>query len=322
MAKGAPCHGNEGAGDGPDATWLGPKVGSFRDRAMVAEMSDVYWFWRVSEGGLAEPYQSKGSIMPGLQGRDVRGGPLGRDRLSARAVRTRRAAYRERASGDGRRTPASPGATRRRFQQPVGDARPPLAAARAVEVGGEHELPEIYREFNGIDFGPRTSPRRSSARRIPRPLAFVVAGMSGKHARSHSVVARFHPWAMWSAMQASCCDQGFRPRALARHVAVSPVRGFCIITSVAQPANKHAAATSNGRYRKGIASFKLVADRLPARVVRWCPHSSALTCVSVAPTADRWVEWPRHPVGSTSPHPGPGRALPCRRSGWPGPALA
>ena len=57
MAKCAVCHGKEGAGDGPDATWLGPKTGSFRDRAMVAEMSDAYWFWRVSEGGLAEPYR-------------------------------------------------------------------------------------------------------------------------------------------------------------------------------------------------------------------------------------------------------------------------
>ena len=34
----AVCHGKEGAGDGPDATWLGPKMGSFRDRAMVADV--------------------------------------------------------------------------------------------------------------------------------------------------------------------------------------------------------------------------------------------------------------------------------------------
>jgi len=63
-AKCAVCHGNEGAGDGPDATWLGPRAGSFRDRAMVAEMGEAYWFWRVSEGGLAEPYKSKRSVMP------------------------------------------------------------------------------------------------------------------------------------------------------------------------------------------------------------------------------------------------------------------
>ena len=34
---------------------------------MVAEMSDAYWFWRVSEGGQGEPYKSKGSVMPGYK---------------------------------------------------------------------------------------------------------------------------------------------------------------------------------------------------------------------------------------------------------------
>jgi hypothetical protein len=58
-------------------------------------------------------------------------------------------------------------------------------------------------------------------------------------------------------MQASCCDHGLRPRILARHVVMSPVRGFCISTSVAQPANKHATAISNVRYRSVIASLQL-----------------------------------------------------------------
>ena len=31
---------------------------------MVAEMSDAFWFWRVSEGGRVEPYKSQGSVMP------------------------------------------------------------------------------------------------------------------------------------------------------------------------------------------------------------------------------------------------------------------
>ena len=31
---------------------------------MVAEMPGNYWVWRVSEGGLVEPFKSKGSAMP------------------------------------------------------------------------------------------------------------------------------------------------------------------------------------------------------------------------------------------------------------------
>jgi hypothetical protein len=71
---------------------------------------------------------------------------------------------------------------------------------------------------------------------------------------------------MWSAMQASCCDHGFRPRRLARHVTVSPVRGFCIATSVAQPVNTPAAMISV-RYRKGLASSVRV--RLTACAARF-----------------------------------------------------
>ena len=63
-AKCAVCHGNEGAGDGPAVAGLILKPASFRDKAMVAEMSPAYWYWRVSEGGAVEPYRSKGSAMP------------------------------------------------------------------------------------------------------------------------------------------------------------------------------------------------------------------------------------------------------------------
>lgn len=159
------------------------------------------------------------------------------------------------------------------------------------------------------------------------------------HARPHSVPARLHPCAMWSAMQASCCDHGLRPRTLARHVVMSPVRGFCIVTSVAQPANRHAVTRINSRYRNGIASLQL--DRPQTRVVhiRRCgwrsmtivpvlrcvlPLAAPPTpmCVSVPSRADRRVASPRSPVGSTSPHPGPERELLCRRSGWPAPGRA
>src|SRR5262249_56157684 len=58
------CHGPRGAGDGPAAASLELKPPSLQDAAMVAEMTPEYWFWRVSEGGAAEPYKSKGSVMP------------------------------------------------------------------------------------------------------------------------------------------------------------------------------------------------------------------------------------------------------------------
>jgi Cu/Ag efflux protein CusF len=35
---------------------------------MVAEMPGSYWLWRVSEGGLVEPFKSKGSAMPAGKG--------------------------------------------------------------------------------------------------------------------------------------------------------------------------------------------------------------------------------------------------------------
>jgi hypothetical protein len=63
-AKCAVCHGTEGAGDGPAVAGLILKPASFRDKAMVAEMSPAYWFWRVSEGGVVEQYMSNGSAMP------------------------------------------------------------------------------------------------------------------------------------------------------------------------------------------------------------------------------------------------------------------
>jgi mono/diheme cytochrome c family protein len=153
VAKCAVCHGKEGAGDGPDATWLGPKMGSFRDRAMVAEMSDAYWFWRVSEGGLAEPYRSKGSVMPAYK-----------DALS---VEDRWAviAYQHAQSEHAGPHIAS--------EHPEMEAGPrPHPEPRGIGFGNQwvtrdhrwqprgpwkwavmRELPQLYREFNGIDFG-------------------------------------------------------------------------------------------------------------------------------------------------------------------------
>jgi mono/diheme cytochrome c family protein len=63
-AKCAVCHGERGDGKGPTAASLAVKPGDFTDKQMVAEMPGNYWVWRVSEGGLVEPFKSKGSAMP------------------------------------------------------------------------------------------------------------------------------------------------------------------------------------------------------------------------------------------------------------------
>jgi mono/diheme cytochrome c family protein len=64
MTRCAVCHGEEGRGDGPAVTALPVKPPDLRDPGMVGEMAGNYWFWRVSEGGLVEPFRSQGSIMP------------------------------------------------------------------------------------------------------------------------------------------------------------------------------------------------------------------------------------------------------------------
>jgi mono/diheme cytochrome c family protein len=43
---------------------LAVKPPDLRDETMVNEMAGNYWFWRVSEGGQAEPFRSTGSAMP------------------------------------------------------------------------------------------------------------------------------------------------------------------------------------------------------------------------------------------------------------------
>lgn len=52
------CHGDSGTGDGPAAAALDPSPSSLADAAMMAEMSDGYIFWRITEGGSMEPFNS------------------------------------------------------------------------------------------------------------------------------------------------------------------------------------------------------------------------------------------------------------------------
>jgi mono/diheme cytochrome c family protein len=63
-AKCLVCHGEKGDGKGPAAANLPVKPADVTDAKMVADMAGNYWFWRVSEGALVEPFKSKGSTMP------------------------------------------------------------------------------------------------------------------------------------------------------------------------------------------------------------------------------------------------------------------
>ena len=66
--KCALCHGEKGDGKGPGSVNLPLKPADLTDGKMVAEMADNFWMWRVSEGGLVEPFKSKGSVMPAWKG--------------------------------------------------------------------------------------------------------------------------------------------------------------------------------------------------------------------------------------------------------------
>ena len=152
-AQCAGCHGKQGDGDGPEATWLGPKMASFRDRPMVAEMSDAFWFWRVSEGGLVEPYKSQGSVMPAYK-----------NSLSA-GDRWAVIAYQHSQSGH-------PGPHTAAEHPEMHAGSRPHPEPRGIDFGSQwvtrdhrwqprgpwkwavmRDLPHLYREFNGIDFG-------------------------------------------------------------------------------------------------------------------------------------------------------------------------
>jgi mono/diheme cytochrome c family protein len=67
-AKCALCHGEKGDGKGPGSANLPLKPADLTDAKMVAEMPGNFWVWRVSEGGLVEPFRSKGSAMPAWKG--------------------------------------------------------------------------------------------------------------------------------------------------------------------------------------------------------------------------------------------------------------
>jgi len=152
--KCAVCHGAQGAGDGPAAAALPLKPPSVRDARMVAEMTAPYWFWRVSEGGAVEPYKSHGSAMPAYRNDlsvDDRWAVIAyQHSLSGHVGDHVAAEHPEMMEGNVRRHPDPRGegfgsqwVTRDHRWQPRGPWK--YAVMR--------DLPQLYREFNGIDFG-------------------------------------------------------------------------------------------------------------------------------------------------------------------------
>lgn len=60
----AACHGETGRGNGLAGHTLPLKPANLADPRGVAQKPLNYWYWRVSEGGAAEPFHSQGSVMP------------------------------------------------------------------------------------------------------------------------------------------------------------------------------------------------------------------------------------------------------------------
>jgi len=59
----APCHGANGAGDGPAAASLNPRPADFQT-PIHTKLPDGYWFWRLAQGGTVPPFKNVGSAMP------------------------------------------------------------------------------------------------------------------------------------------------------------------------------------------------------------------------------------------------------------------
>lgn len=58
------CHGETGRGDGLAGHTLALKPANLADPGGVVQQPLDYWFWRVSEGGTAEPFHAQSSVMP------------------------------------------------------------------------------------------------------------------------------------------------------------------------------------------------------------------------------------------------------------------
>jgi mono/diheme cytochrome c family protein len=58
IANCAMCHGESGEGDGPASAGLDPKPAALSDGEMLSDLSDAYLYWRIAEGGSADPFNS------------------------------------------------------------------------------------------------------------------------------------------------------------------------------------------------------------------------------------------------------------------------
>jgi len=154
-ARCAVCHGANGGGDGPAATALPVKPASFADKAMVGSMTAAYWFWRVSEGAAVEPFRAAGSAMPAwkdeLSVEDRWAVIVYQHALSGHQGTHDATGHPELGTVEGRSHPEPRGVafgsawvTRDHRAQPRGLWRYAI----------QKELPQLYREFNGI--GRRT----------------------------------------------------------------------------------------------------------------------------------------------------------------------
>ncbi len=61
----ATCHGESGEGDGPASAALDPKPAALSDGELLSDLSDAYLYWRIAEGGSADPFKS---AMPAWKG--------------------------------------------------------------------------------------------------------------------------------------------------------------------------------------------------------------------------------------------------------------
>lgn len=62
------CHGKNGEGDGPVASSLDHAPADLTNNFHEpGGKTDAYLFWRVSEGGMVEPFRSQNSVMPAFK---------------------------------------------------------------------------------------------------------------------------------------------------------------------------------------------------------------------------------------------------------------
>jgi hypothetical protein len=147
---------------GSAAATMRLKPPNFTDKRMVAGMTDAYWFWRVSEGGVTvQPFMARGSVMPAYKDllsveerwaviayQHTLSGHTGPHIATEHPeLRPRHAAVAHEGAAHQvtvlPEVPASRWVTRDHRWQPRGPWN--WAIPR--------ELPGLYREFNGIDFG-------------------------------------------------------------------------------------------------------------------------------------------------------------------------